>query len=217
MVYYIFLYYIQKYAIDRIASILAIVAIVSLLVYIFWFPYKYETSSNGIYGVTTIYRWIPYFAAMLLGAFVGMKRKDFRYNRWLDFAKLILCVITFYTIQYAAKIYRPIAPLQVVTLFPLIGITFYFYKWCNNVWMEKMYKCRLGNAIIMIVGGLCLESYLIQGTLFTDKMNDLWPLNLFIIVVVILVCSYIVRCIARLFVQTLRTEDYEWKKVFSLY
>ena len=70
--------------------------------------------------------------------------------------------------------------------------------------------------IIMFVGGLCLESYLIQYSLFTDKMNSIWPLNLFLIVLLILVCSYLVRCLARLFAQTFRTEDYEWQKVFEL-
>lgn len=42
-------------------------------------------------------------------------------------------------------------------------------------------------------------------------------LNLLIIVVVILACSYLVRCIARLFQQTFQSEDYEWKKVFSAF
>lgn len=71
--------------------------------------------------------------------------------------------------------------------------------------------------MIMAVGGLCLESYLIQNSLFTDKMNSIWPLNLIIIVFMILLCSYIVRCTARWFAQTFSTEDYEWKKIFSLY
>ncbi len=83
--------------------------------------------------------------------------------------------------------------------------------------MKCLYQSKIGNFVIMIVGGLCLESYLIQDSLFTDKMNGLWPLNLFIIVVVILLCSYIVRCVARWFAQTSRTEDYNWKMIFSLY
>ena len=34
---------------------------------------------------------------------------------------------------------------------------------------------------------------------------------------VILICIYFMYCMARLFAQTFRSEDYEWKKVFSLY
>ena len=217
MVYYVLLYFVRKYALDKIGLVLAGVAAVSLAVYILWFPYKYEVSSKGLYGITTQYRWIPYFAAMLIGAVVGMKRKELRYHAWWDFGKLMLCIVLFYSIQFTAKIYRPIAPWQVVTLLPLMGITVYFYKWCNCDWMKRIYQSKWGNALIMIVGGLCLESYLIQHSLFTVKMNSIWPLNLLIIVVVILLCSYIVRCMARWFAQTFRTEDYEWKKIFSLY
>lgn len=216
MVYYALLYFVQKVALDRINWILLCVAIVSIVVYAFWFPYKYEVSSKGLYGITTQYRWIPYFSAMLIGSYVGVKRKELNYRPWLDFIKLIACVAIFYSIQYGAKIYRPIAPWQVVTLFPLMGITIYFYKCCNCNWLKRIYQSKWGNAVIMIVGGLCLESYLIQQSLFTGKMNHIWPLNLVIIVFVILICSYVVRCMARWFAQTFRTEDYEWKKIFSL-
>ena len=217
MAYYVLLYFVRKFALDRINWILMCVAIVSIVVYVFWFPFKYDVSSKGIYGITTQYRWIPYFAAMLLGAVVGMRRKELKYHAWRDFMKLMVCVAGFYSIQFVAKIYRPVAPWQVVTLFPLMGITVYFYKWCNCDGMKRIYQSKWGNALIMVVGGLCLESYLIQQTLFTDKMNSIWPLNLIIIVLVILICSYIVRCLARWFSQTFRTEDYEWKKIFSLY
>lgn len=216
MAYYVLLYYIRIFAIDKIGWVLAVVAVVSLAIYVLWFPYKYEVSSKGLYGITTQYRWIPYFAAMLLGAYIGMKRKNLKYCAWWDFVKLIVCLAVFYSIQFAAKVYRPIAPWQIVTLLPLMGITVYFYKLCNCVWMKRIYQNKWGNAVIMFVGGLCLESYLIQGALFTDKMNNIWPLNLVIILFLILFCSYIVRCLSRWFAQTFRAEDYEWEKVFSL-
>lgn len=217
MIYYIILYNIRKYASNRIPLILLLVAIISLVVYVFWFPYKYETSNLGMYGISTIYRWVPYFAAMLLGAYIGVKRHELSYNGIKDFTLLMLCLVIFYSIQFASRVYRPIAPFQIVTLLPLMGITVYLYKCCNCGWVKKIYGSKKGNFIIMVVGGLCLESYLIQGALFTDKMNNIWPLNLIIIVLFILFCSYVVRCLARLFAQTFKTEDYEWKKIFSLY
>lgn len=125
MFYYVLLYYVRKYAINRLKIILGIVAIISLIVYLFCFPYKYEVSSKGIYGITTYYRWIPYFAAMLLGAIIGIKHKEMKYHGYWDFAKLFLCVTVFYCIQFAAKIYRPLAPWQVITLLPLMGIVVY--------------------------------------------------------------------------------------------
>ena len=217
MIYYLLLYLVRKYAINRLDFVLSTVMIISLIVYILWFPDKYDVSSKGIYGITTLYRWLPYFGAMLLGAVIGMKRKELKYHAWWDFIKLITCVFAFYGIQFAAKMWRPIAPWQIVTLLSLAGITVYFYKWCNCSWMKRIYQSKWGNIIIMIVGGLCLESYLIQYSLFTDKLNGIWPFNIIIIVLVILLCSYFVRCFARLFAQTFRTEDYEWKKIISLF
>ena len=216
MVYYIFLYFIRKYAISRINLIFATTIVISLLSYI-WFPYKYETGSKGLYGITSYYRWIPYFGAMLLGAYIGIKRKSLRYDGWMDFIKLMVCILFFYSIQFAAKKYPPVAPWQIVTIAPLMGIVVYFYKWCNNGFFRKIYESKAGKAVILTIGGLCLESYLIQYALFTSKLNHLWPLNLLIITLLILVCSYIVRCAARLFVQTFRTEDYELKKIISLH
>lgn len=216
MLYYILLYIIREYAINRLGWILGFVAFFSYIVYLFWFPNKYEISSRGIYGIATLYRWIPYFAAMLIGAIVGRRRMELKYHAWWDFVKLMVCLTVFYGIQFGAKMYKPIAPWQIVTLFPLMGITIYFYKCCHASWLTNLYQTRYGNWVIMFIGGLCLESYLIQLPLFTDKMNDIFPLNLIIIVVVILACSYLVRCIARIFQQTFQTEDYDWEKVFRM-
>ena len=185
MMYYVLLYFIKEYSREKVPLLLMGVAITSLLAYVLWFPYKYEVSSKGIYGIATQYRWIPYFAAMLIGAYVGVKRKDLNYRLWLDFIKLSACIAVFYSIQFGAKIYRPMAPWQVFTLLPLMGIIIYFYKCCNSSYLKRIYKSKWGNAVIMIVGGLCLESYLIQQALFTDKMNGIWPLNLVIIVIIL--------------------------------
>ena len=216
MVYYISLYFIRKYAFEKIKMIFAATFVITLVAYI-WFPYKYETGSKGLYGITSYYRWIPYFGAMLLGAYIGIKRKSLRYDGWMDFVKLMVCILFFYSIQFVAKKYPPVAPWQIVTIAPLMGIVVYFYKWCNNGFFRRIYESKAGKAVILAVGGLCLESYLIQYALFTSKLNHIWPLNLLIITLVILVCSYLVRCFARLFAQTFRTENYEWKKIISLY
>ena len=218
MIYYVLLYFVNKYAVDKVPGLLLLLSVVSLAVYILWFPYKYETGINGIYGITTYYRWIPYFAAMLMGAYVGRKRPEMKFHGWRDFALLLIGILAFYSIQFASRLYPSVAPFQVITLLPLMGITYYLYKLCNVNWIVQLYKKKVGNAVIMFVGGLCLESYLIQNVLFTDRMNGIWPLNLIIIVCVILICSYVVRCFARLFSQTFRNVgDYEWKQIFSLY
>lgn len=215
MVYYILLWMIRQFAFDKIPWMLCLTGAVTLLAYI-WFPYKYETGSQGIYGITTIFRWIPYFGMMLMGAYVGLHRTEYKYNTWSDLAKCLLCLVVFYGIQLASKKFAIVAPWQIVTVLFLAGIVFYFYKFCNAPMFHKWYATKWGNWMVLAVSGLCLESYLIQNSFLTNKLNWMFPLNLPIIYIGILVVSYVVRCAARIFAQTFRTEDYEWKKVFAV-
>lgn len=220
MIYYVLLFFIRKYAINHIPEILGGVALVTLIVYVWWFPYKYEVSERGIYGITTLFRWIPYFAFMLMGAYMGRRytlvvpKKE---KSWLNFSIMILCLSLFYGIQFLSKKYVSIAPIQIVTLIPLLGIVVFFYKWCKSDFFLRKYQRSWSNKLIMLVSGICLESYLIQSVLFTDKMNGIWPFNILLIFVVIIGCSYIVRCVARLFSQTFEDGDYNWGKIFSIY
>lgn len=215
MLYYILLWLIRQFAFDKIPWILGLTGAVTLLTYI-WFPYKYETGSQGIYGVTTIFRWIPYFGMMLMGAYVGLHRTEYKYKACSDLAKCVLCLLVFYGIQLASKRFAVVAPWQIMTVPFLAGIVFYFYKFCNAPMFHKWYATKWGNWMVLAVSGLCLESYLIQNSFLTDKLNWMFPLNLPIIYIGILVVSYVVRCVARIFAQTFRTEDYEWKKVFAI-
>lgn len=219
MLYYILLYFVQRYCINRIPWVLGAVAAVAVAVYILWFPYKYETSNMGMYGVSTLYRWIPYFGFMLMGAWLGLRNKTAEKSKpktWLICICFILCLGVFYGVQFAAKMNRDVAPMQIVTLLPLAGIVYYFYKICNVEFLAKIYNTKWGNWIIMAVSGLCLESYLIQCYLFTGKLNWLFPLNLPILMLWVLVVSYVCRCLARLFSQTFKDGEYDWKEIFKI-
>ena len=217
MIYYVLIYVVKKTALNRIPLILLLTAFVSLVVYIFFFPYKYETSSKGMYGTTTLYRWIPYFGFMLLGSWTGLKRDALRFRPVLDFLLLIVSGLLFYGIQLMAKMVHDFAPFQIVTLIPLAGIVYYLYKWCHAEFWRKLYNNRYWHAIIMTIGGVCLESYLIQFSVFTTKMNSIFPLNLPIMVVLVLIVSFICKCLARVFSQTFSERDYQWKEVFRAY
>lgn len=217
MIYYVALYVIRKYMYDKLTYVYLVVGAAVVIVYIFFFPYKYETSSRGIYGIASYFRWLPYFLFMLLGAHLGKTKRTFKYNVSFDSIKLVVCVALFYGIQLISKKYPVIAPMQIITVIPLIGIVFYFYKICNDHFLKKIYYSKYFHGVLMLVSGLCLESYLIQGYLFTDKMNGIFPLNLIIMTVFILTMSYITRCLARIFSQTFEQKDYCWKDVFKLY
>ncbi|WFE83107.1 acyltransferase family protein [Parabacteroides chongii] len=217
MVYYMLIYGINKYLKNCVLVILVLIFMVSWLVYMLWYPYKYELGEQGIYGITTLFRWIPYFGYMMLGAYVGLKRPFLHFRPVVDFLLLMTCLILFYGIQLGGKIYPVVAPFQILTILPLLGIVFYFYKWCNAGFWKKIYDNNKGYAVIMTVSGLCLESYLIQYSVFTTKMNCIFPLNLPVMVIIVLLASYLCKCLSRVFLQTFGEGDYNWRAVLKLY
>jgi len=217
MTYYVLIYSIKQYAIKYIPHIIVLIGILTLLVYLLWFPYKYETGEKGMYGIRTLFRWIPYFAFMLLGSWMGLRRNELRFKPLVDFFLMLFCLVLFYGIQLASKKYPEIAPCQIITLLPLLGIVYYFYKWCHAGFWLKLYSSKIGHIIVMTISGLCLESYLIQYSCFTTKMNGIFPLNLPIMIIVVLFVSFICKCLAKLLSQTFKDEDYDWKEIVKLY
>ena len=217
MAYYILIYGINKYLKSWVPSILVLTFVISLVVYVLFYPYKSDLGERGIYGIATLFRWIPYFGYMMLGAYLGLKRSSLNFKPVTDMLLLVICLILFYGIQLGAKIYPVVAPFQVLTLFPLLGIVFYFYKWCNAGFWNKIYNNSKWHVVIMTVSGLCLESYLIQYSVFTTKMNSIFPLNLPLMVIIVLLAAFLCKCLSRIFLQTFNEKDYDWKAVFKLY
>ena len=48
-------------------------------------------------------------------------------------------------------------------------------------------------------------------------MNHLFPLSLLIMLLIIIAAAYALRCLARIFAQTFKAEEYNWKEVFGKY
>ncbi len=154
---------------------------------------------------------------MLLGAWMGMKRNEINFKSLRDFMFMVICLFLFYSIQLAAKKYPVVAPFQIVTLLPLMRLVYYIYKWCHAEFFRKLYNKRFSHAVIMTISGLCLESYLIQFSVFTTKMNDIFPFNIPIMIIMVLLVAFFCKCLSRLFSQTFRDGDYNWKEIVKLY
>lgn len=222
MIYYILIYFIRAHAISKIPLILCCSLVIALITYILFFPYKYETGEKGLYGITTLYRWIPYFSFMLLGSYVGMIHREMKFKPILDFSKMFLCLSLFYGIQFISKIQPIYAPFQIITILPLMGIVFYFYKWCNAEFWHRLYNYQFSHTVIitissLTISSLCLESYLIQYSLFTTMMNGIFPLNIPLMILIVLLVSFICKCLSRIFIQTFKDENYNWKDIIKLY
>ena len=162
-------------------------------------------------------RWLLFFDFMLLGAKMGTTARDIKSNPAFDTCLLMLSIACFYALFIAGLRIKSIAFIQYFSFIPLLCAMYYFYKVGASGWAERLYKSKVGNFFIRFVGGLCLEIYMVQHFLFTDKMNSLFPLNIALMFVIIFIVAYLTRCLARLISQTFKDDPYEWRKIVSPY
>ena len=210
MLYYIAIFFVGSYFKDRILSIGILVALGTAV----WF--FYETPGFSMYGGHYI-RWLLFFDFMLLGAKMGLIAKDIKSKPAVDVSLLLLSVVCFYALFIGGLRIKSISFIQYFSFIPLLCAMYYFYKVGASSWAERLYKSKVGNFFIRFVGGLCLEIYMVQRFLFTEKMNSLFPLNIVIMFVIIFIAAYLTRCVARFISQTLKDAPYEWGKIVSLF
>ena len=209
MLYYVLLYFIQRYMFKYLRLAFMAVAIACAV----YFMLINTPMDFNMYGAG-YFKWFHFFMFMLMGAMMGISQREYKYHFVWDGLKLIGCVVAFYAL-YAFKDIAVYNKFQMLIWIPLLGTVFYFFKLCNSDFMKKAYHhCTVG-WIIKLVGGLCLEIYLVQTALFTDKMNAVFPLNLIVMFAIIVFAAYILRCSARLFAQTFKDMDYDWRAVFK--
>lgn len=211
MIYYVILYFIQRFMLHHLKWAFGIVVLICIV----WYCIMNRPANYNMYGFT-YFKWGHYFLFMLLGAMMGISQKQWHFNLKTDLIKLIGSIFIYYAILFAGRKYVLFFELQIISLIPLLFTTYYFYKVCSCDLLKKWYSTKYLGGIIKFVGGLCLEIYLVQTTLFTDKMNDIFPLNIFIMFLIIIFAAYILRCGARIFSQTFKDGEYDWKTVFKL-
>ena len=211
MIYYVVLYFIQRFLLHHLKWVFGIVTLICIA----WYFIMNRPENYNMYG-NTYFKWGHYFLFMLLGAMMGISQKQWNFNVKTDFIKLIVSTFVYYAILFAGRKYPLFSELQIISLIPLLFIVYYFYKVCSSDTLKKWYTNKYIGWGIKFIGSLCLEIYLVQGTLFTDKMNHIFPINGLIMFCIIFVVAYLLRCVARIFSQTFKDGEYDWKAVFKL-
>jgi len=216
MVFYIFLFFTGAYLKNKILWVeLLVAALTGICFLTAWGRQRFFTS-HLLYDVTSDIRWLLFFIFMLFGAQVGTF-KDRIIRRRSDILLWIVSIIVFYAFFIPGRMYPRLYFLEYISIVPMLGFLFYSYK----VFSSNRIKQLLGNKFIygtiMCIGGLCLEIYLVQFSLITDKMNNLFPLNIVLIFMLIVVVAYLTRCFARIISQTFSEQSYNWKKIIALY
>lgn len=221
MIYYVFLWFVRRYWANRLNAIFAVVAAM-VLVWYFTIGIDDGNGSNNIYG-WCYFKWCHYLLFMLLGAVWGLRAsgQNSSPQPWSvvrSISSLLLSTILFYALcWFKCKAGIGWDLLQISSLLPLAGVCISFCQLCKTDMMQKCYSNRFLRAFVQIVGGLCLEIYLVQYSLFTERFNHLFPLNLLIMFVIIVLVAYLLRCISRVWIQTFGDKDYDIKEIVKLY
>ena len=211
MIYYVVLYLCNHYLKNQPFVWLAI----SLTICLSW--YYFTSKTIGFYIFENKLSWGFYFFSFWLGSFVSYKRKDFNEHSILDILMAIVLITMYFALNYIVKRYN-LLDFQWIIFVPLAIFPYYAFKIFKRPTFTKCYYSRYSGKMIRIVSGLCLEIFLVQLPLITDKINFLFPLNLIVIFILIVFVAYVIRTIGRLGAQTFNdNKGYSYKQVFKLY
>lgn len=217
MIYYVIIWFIKRFFIQKLLWVFGFFSAIVVV----WYVFFEDSIEIFMYG-NTYFKWGHYFLFMLLGASIGLKRKEIGFEMAVTpkvvptLMKILGCAILFYGLQAFGKHYIWVSHIQILTLIPLMGITYWLFMLCNTKGVLNFYSRKWPHHIIYWIGTLCLEIYLCQTSLFTDRMNGLFPLNIVIMFFIIFTFAYGVKVLSNWFSQTFSTESYDWKAMVKL-
>lgn len=179
-----------------------------------------RTNAGTMYNWT----WSMYFLPMLMGAMMGKAKKECtnyslkELNSFWSFVLLILSAAMYYVLMYFTSVGSAFENFRPLIILPQLGVVFGFYRLCSNKFAERLYSKTWSHTFIMFVGGICLEIYLVQPRLLEAfTMTEIFPLNILVMYVMIIVCAYGLKVLSRIWAQTFNDENYNWKEIIKLY
>ena len=204
MVCYIPLYFVRRYLKDKQ---------VVYIEFVYWILFScvffilYDVNAL-FYGHDSLWRKFFYFSIMLFGAIIGKYKEKFSWKPWMWIA-LFTCISLFYLFIF---IFRD-SSFQIVSSLPLMGCAFFVFLLGESKIVVMIDKTKFGGNLIYILGSICLESYLIQSFVISDRYNELFPINIVIIIVMVLVSSYLIHIVAEITRQIMDSNPFDWRKV----
>lgn len=213
LLYYIFAFPIRKYASDHLTKIFISVLIITCIV--FCFIEKDKTFS--LYG-WNYYKWLVFFLFFLLGAKLGItEQKSAKLSFTIAFGGLFAFTILWFGILYVQNYYQLNPIYQLLSICPLLGITYFFFLWLKSEPMNRIFHKKYIHSIIRLIGGLCYEIYLVQCTLFGSVTFDMrYPYNIFTFLITVILSAYILHLFTNFCLQTVRNSEYNWREMLKI-
>lgn len=214
LIYYIFAYFIRKYAINYIKSIFTAIALLSIILV--------STISDGeqfnIYG-WNYYKWMIFFLVFIIGAMFGRRKRidSAKCGVIKAFVILISTVVAWYGILYCQKYFQLHYAFQLLSVIPLCYFPIILYKFLAISRIKYLLEKKYINLVILNIGGLCYEIYLVQSILLHRVQNYFSiPLSIVYIWLLILFWAYMLHIFTKLCIQTFTPGNYDWKQIFKI-
>ena len=184
-----------------------------------WFFSVERVFPFNLYGTDGGYlKWLLYFDFMLLGAKIGENKcNESKGNPIRNLLLAFIGILLFYTFYIVPRKVERVECIEILSAIPLLFAVYYLYQWSNSTIASKIYTNKTCHFFIRFIGGLCLEIYLIQDYIFTDKWNSVFPINLLAIFIIIVAAAFLTRCLARFILQTFKDTPYQFKEIIEYY
>lgn len=206
-IYYILLYPIKTYVSKVWIAFTALFALVVAAYFLF-----FDFTGKGIFwGSDSYFRWMFFFLIVLQGAMLG-KQGHITFRVW-HLPALLVCIAAWYGVCFFFNGVN----WQILSVIPMFGITYFLYSVSNNSLVKKTLQTKMLKKPVLLVGSLCLESYLIQKYLITDSLNNLFPLNIPIIMLLVLLFAFFVRMVSEFIRQVFSADAFDYKKMFLFF
>lgn len=200
-------YFIRRYMIDRLAVACIIAGTIVLISSFF----VLDMNRSVMYAAVPYMR-IYYFLFMLLGAVVAVHEEK-EVSSFKAFMYALSGLAAYYVCMGIYKIDSFYCNFQVMSLIPLLFAIYWIYRFCNTVSVCRILNGKCGLCIYFI-SSLTLEIYMVQYAIFTDAMNNIFPLNIIIAYILIFVAAYVLKCLSQIFSIVFSNDRFSMQKVF---
>ncbi len=194
----------------KLNLVIVMAASLILTMSIFLIIYDFD-QNNLIYGNDT-FRYFIYFTFMAQGAYLGLHRHSLVFRYW-HVLLLIISVIAWYAINFLfAK-----SAMQMLSVPILYAFCYSIYACVKPPIINTLITNHISRNIILFCGGLCLESYVIQFPIITDRFNSIFPLNVPLVMLSVIIGAYGLYVFSRFISQTFDSGSYNWMKIMKVW
>lgn len=222
----IFLFYALLYPIKKYASsnLLYVMLMIVGIIIAWYFIFGVEVKSEGNIFWATYFKWSVFFLIMLFGAVCGRFRIQPETLEKMHICKTphllisltgtIISICAFYAIYLNTQT-QIREPYQLFSIIPLLSTCWFMWRLANTNVFVKMMNSNYFGMMMRFVGGLCLEILICQGYVFTTRLNYIFPWNIPLIMLGVILFAYVVRTMSRVLLQTFQKENYDWRAIVA--